>query len=247
MKTFSIWTPMEIGETVIKTVNGGEETELTGRIGGIISTELKDQQGGTVLQGGIDWDYFLKHGWFNYEHKAGPDNVLGHPEIVETITHNDQPATRVEGVLYLHKARAKEIWETAQAMQKASTKRRLGFSVEGQVLGRDKKNIIKAKVLNVAITAHPVNPDARLEVLARSFSAVGYQTPTQPGVENLSPLVPQSLQGKPSIATFGDTRKKDFRKMSSQELSELLTRLFPSLDSNQALIAAKKIAISNRG
>jgi hypothetical protein len=239
--TFSVWTPFEL-------IKSDEAEPLTGRIGGIISTESTDQQGERVLQDGIDWTYFLKHGWFNYEHRAGPDNVLGHPEIVSETDFEGKPATRVEGVLYLHKAKAKEIYETAMAMQKAKTSRRLGFSVEGQVLSRDKNQIAKAKVLNVAITAHPVNPDARLEVLARSLTLdkgnVGYQTPTQPGTGSLSALVPQSISDKLAFATYGSSQKKRKRKMTVSELADMLTRIFTTLDSAQALESARKIANS---
>ena len=238
--TFSVWTPLEL-------IKSDEAEPLTGRIGGIISTESTDQQGESVLQQGVDWSYFLKHGWFNYEHRSGPDNVLGHPEIVSETEFDGKPATRVEGVLYLHKAKAKEIWETAMAMQKANSTRRLGFSVEGQVIRRNDKEIAKAKVLNVAITAHPVNPDARLEVLARSLTFdkgnVGYQTPAQPSDSSMSALVPQSISEKLSFATYGNGSKSR-KKITVSELAEMLTEIFSTLDSATALESARKIANS---
>jgi len=247
--TFSVWAPFEV---VKAGANGGDSEQLTARIGGIISMESEDQQGETLVQDGIDWGYFLDKGWFNYEHAAGPDNVLGHPEKVTSVDVNGKPATRVEGVLYLAKAKAREIFETAEAMQKATSKRRLGFSVEGQVLERapgNPKKINKARVLNVALTAHPVHPDARLEVLARSLTAsVGYQYPgeasTAPGA-SLSPLVPQSIEFIPSLASYGAEAFRR-RRMSVNELALLLTSTFPSLNHAQALSAAVEIARSIR-
>ena len=149
---FSVWAPFDVLSKA--GVNGGDSEPMTGKIGGIISSETTDQQGETLIQGGVDWDYFLNKGWFNYEHAAGPDNVLGHAEMVKAVEYQGRPATAVEGVLYLHKPKAREIFETAQAMQKAKTSRRLGFSVEGQVVARDNrdpKKIIKSRVLNLSL------------------------------------------------------------------------------------------------
>jgi hypothetical protein len=232
--TFAIWAPFEVLEKATKA------NKMTARIGGIISTQAKDQQGETIDQKGISWDYFVKHGWFNYEHKQGPENILGHPEVIVETSHGGKPATRVEGVLYLHKAKALEIYETAEAMKKAGGGRQLGFSVEGQVLGREKNQILKSRVLNVAITAHPVNPDARLEVLARS---IGYQTPAVPADPGISSLVPQSMDFALSAATFGQElmRKK---RLSVGELGKMLTDVFSHLDSDEAQKLAQRIANS---
>jgi hypothetical protein len=221
---------------------------MVGRIGGLVSAQTVDQQDETLAQDGVDWSYFLDKGWFNYEHAAGPDNILGHPErVTPTTTSDGEPATRVEGVLYLAKAKAREIWETAQAMKKAGGSRQIGFSVEGQVIERDpsdKKRILKSRVLNVAVTAHPVHPDARLEILARSlaggYSGVGYQFPAQVSQGSLSPLLPQSIEGVPSLATYGAAA---FRRdeMSTEELALLLTSTFPALSYAAALNAAVEI------
>ena len=117
--TFSVWTPFEVGLEK-SSPNGGDAEPLTARIGGLISLETEDQQGETLVQDGVDWSYFLDKGWFNYEHKSGPENVLGHPETVTSVSIDGKPATRVEGVLYLAKAKAREVYETAKAMQKAT-------------------------------------------------------------------------------------------------------------------------------
>jgi len=219
--------------------NGGDSEPLTARIGGIISAETRDAQGEELSQSGIDWSYFKSHGWFNHEHGRGPENVLGHPESVISTTHKGVPATRVEGVLYLGKAKAREVYETALAMSKARSTRALGFSVEGQVLAREKGKILKSKVLNVAITAHPVHPDARLEILAKSAS-IGYQTSAGVGTGSMSALVPQSLEYMPSIATFG-TQALKRKKMSVEELARILAVSFPVLSYGQAFNVASEI------
>jgi len=247
IETFSIWAPMETIEKATNP-NGGDSESMVGRIGGIVSSQTIDQQKETLSQDGVDWSYFLDKGWFNYEHGSGPENVLGHPERVTSTTYNNVPATRVEGVLYLAKARAREIFETAQAMKKAGGTRRLGFSVEGQVVERDptdKRKIKKSKVLNVAITAHPVHPDARLEILARSLTFdkgdIGYQTSTvsSPG-SSLSPLLPQSIEPIPSLATYGAAAFRR-KRMTTEELALLITSTFPTMSYAQALSAAVEI------
>jgi len=244
IETFAVWTPLDTFEKA-RDVNGGGADAMVGRIGGVVSAQTIDQQNETLSQDGVDWSYFLSKGWFNYEHQAGPENVLGHPERISTTTYDGKPATRVEGVLYLAKSKAKEIWETAQAMKKAGGARQLGFSVEGQVIERDpsdKKKIRKSRVLNVAITAHPVHPDARLEVLARSLTVkgIGYQTPAQVSQGSLSPLLPQSIEAIPSLATYGAAAYRR-KQMSTEELALLLSSTFPVLNYAQALNAAVEI------
>lgn len=57
----------------------------------------------------------------------------------------------------------------AKILKDVQAPRSIGFSIEGQVIERDKENqniITKAKILNVSVTAHPCNPDAKLMVKA---------------------------------------------------------------------------------
>lgn len=164
VELFSTWLPVDVSKS--------ESVENKTRIGGIISTDTVDQQGDTLLQEGMDFTYFIDKGWFNYEHKQGADNILGAPTKVEPVMIDGKRATRVEGYLLNDAPRAKEIIDIARAIERADLPRTIGFSVEGQVIERDKVNpkiITRSRILNVAITSAPVNPDARLEVLARSL------------------------------------------------------------------------------
>lgn len=164
VELFSAWLPLGL-------IKGEAEPSRT-KIGGIISTETVDQQGDMILQEGMDFSYFLDKGYFNYEHKGGVEYIVGAPTKVERVNIDGMQATRVEGYLMNDKPLAKNIIETCVALEKAQLDRKIGFSVEGQVLERDptNKNVItKAKILHVAITSAPVNPDAQLEFLARSL------------------------------------------------------------------------------
>lgn len=171
------------------------------RIGGIASTDLKDRQDEVVIQKGLDFSEFIKHGWFNDNHSKDTDGVIGYPEYTAYFhkgqalpdgTKAGRDGHWVEGYL-LKTKRADGIWDLGKSLQE--TNRRLGFSVEGSVLKRllGNRNVVtKAKVRNVAITNCPINTDTRMEILAKSLRAVdgsleywekalGMGTPT-PGV-----------------------------------------------------------------
>lgn len=169
---FSTWTSLSL-------VKAGEEGEVEPRaeIEGLISSDCVDLQGDRILQEGMDWSYFLKRGWLNYEHQQGPENIVGVPSSVTPVSLEDgKQGSYLKGYLLLNRPKAKEIASTALALKAAGADRKIGFSVEGQVLARDPRNpkiITKSRILNVSVTAHPVNPDAStLEVIARSLDAV---------------------------------------------------------------------------
>lgn len=170
--------------SLTKAQKNGANTAL---ITGIISTEDNDLQGESIDQNGLDFSYFMRKGWLNYDHQQGPSNILGYPLEVT----REGPRTMLKGVLMLDQPRAREIYDTAQTLKSAGGARSLGFSVEGQVIERDKSNpqrITRARVLHVAITPSPVNPHTSLELIK---SLIGYQTPSE--AQELSALVPQQL------------------------------------------------------
>ena len=160
---FASWRPFE-ALTLVKSVRGGR---TLGEFEGVASTEDPDTDGEILDQDGLDWGYFLKHGFFNWDHSGSPSDLLGEPVEIK----RQGPVTRVSGVLYLDRPRAREVYETAQLLQKAKDaggQRQLGFSVEGKTLARDPKNkkrIQKARVNHVAITHQPVNTKAVLDLV----------------------------------------------------------------------------------
>jgi len=160
LDVFSCWSPLDLSKA--KEDDGALEIE------GIASSEAVDESGEVILQEGLDFSYALKRGVFNLEHLSGPKYVLGHPSKIFTTTVDGKRATGVRGVLYTKKQEVKEIIETAQAMKSAGGGRTLGFSIEGNVLERDKRNpkvIKKARVLNISITSSPCNADATMKLV----------------------------------------------------------------------------------
>ena len=247
VELFSTWTPLSL-------VKGEEEEGLSrAKIGGVISTENVDQQGDVLLQDGLDFSYLMSKGYFNYEHKNGIEFILGSPTKIERIQMSGKPATRIEGFLMLDRPLAKEIFNTVKAMKKSKIGRSVGFSVEGQVLARDKVNpkvVTKARILNVAITGHPVNPDTKLELLARSLMAneqkvhdmknndvemeekgmVSYQKPASPDQSaSLSPVVPSDISDEVSVEDMDkemnqltlDSMKEEMGKMMKEEMEKM--------------------------
>jgi hypothetical protein len=210
------------------------------KIGGILSSQGIDFQGETVCQAGIQWDYFLKHGWLNWEHQPGPGFIMGYGErVFPCKDEQGNEATGFEGVLVNDKKIVADTVDTIRALKKGGDLRRIGFSVEGPVIQRDprdRKRVLKSKVMNVSVTAHPIQPDSRLELLMRSMGAnIGYQGPASGG-GSLSPLVPQSLGNVAGIEGLEMERRR--RSIGALELADMIRKAFPHLSPEQARIQA---------
>jgi len=212
---FRAWSPFELQDH--EEVEKAGAKAKTGRIGGIASTEQQDADGEIVLQEGLDWDWFKSSGYFTYEHPMSVGNIVGEPTEIKTTEVNGVKATTVDGLIYLSDPVGKTVYGKALAMKKAGGKRKLGFSIEGQVVERDGNTITKAKVYSVAISPRPKNNLTWWEPLMRSVlgASAGYPTPQgAPNFSgNFSPLIPQSLQGNAdgrlSSASFEDTSLRD--------------------------------------
>ena len=243
LEFFSRWAPVTLSEETLSKAEAGD-APVVAKIGGICSTDDKDFEGESISQDGLDWSYFLQHGWFNFEHQQGPQAVLGHPTRVEPV---DEHKTRVEGEIYLSKPLAREIYETAYAIQKAGAPRSLGFSIEGQVLQRDSvspKKVLKARVLNVAITSAPVNPHTNLELIARSMgaAAAGYQSPAIPDADaSLSALMEQSLAPKLSSATTPASPAPKQKRVTVAQVRAMLEAKFPEMSKAQIDALCKSV------
>ena len=164
------------------------------RIGGYASTSNEDRQGDEIIQKGLDISDFVNHGWLNYDHT---EVILGYPDKDKcSIT---QKGFYVEGILLKDISQSKTMWETAIALQKSGSDRRLGFSVEGKILKRnDQGQIVKAKVYNVAVTPNPVNTDCTWNALVKSFTTnvddLTKALEAGHGDANGSPVIPESLE-----------------------------------------------------
>lgn len=184
------------------------------RFRGFVTTEHRDREGETALMDGMDFSEFMQHGWFNDNHSKKTGDVLGWPtKLAKRKTPDGKRGVYVEGRLINGHPPADAVWTLAQALAKDDSGRKLGFSVEGAILergGYDNKQIKKAIVRNVAITANPVNPYTGMDILVKALTAGGSVNPpaTQPG-EGFA-LRPESLEGRP--------KKKRKRDMVAKRL-----------------------------
>jgi hypothetical protein len=189
-------------------------------ISGICSTDDMDQDDERLLQEGLDFGPFLKSGWFNDNHASNTGGAVGVPTLAEL---RELPTGRqgwyVEGYL-LDNPRADEIFELAKSLARVAPERKLGFSVEGQILARDPvdpKTVRKALVREVAVTRCPVNLSTELTLLAKSLS-VGHTSPASPGT------VATGLGGAAVLSreALESKKKKKKKKLKKEEAVALL-------------------------
>jgi len=160
---FDFWLPLDI----CKAANEQAEKGKRRWIQGIASTENRDLQDETVFQHGIDFSYFLEHGYYNNDHKPGFENKVGQP-VEAKITPQ---GLWTKGYLFENHKVADAIWELAHALEASRSDRKLGFSIQGKVLRRDGKRILKCWVQDIAVTAAPINTNTWLDVV-KSLGAV---------------------------------------------------------------------------
>lgn len=198
------------------------------RIGGYASTSDEDRQGDEIVQKGLDYSDFVNHGWFNYDHDNS--KILGYPD--KSKCRVDSKGFYVEGTLLKDVSIAKSMWETALALKKSGSDRKLGFSVEGKILKRnDLGQVVKAKIYNVAITANPVNTSCNWEALVKSFTTnpCDLEKSEDTGVlqaghndSNGSCLVPESLDSAFKILSYAigdDDESKKHMEVLKKKLS----------------------------
>lgn len=138
-------------------------------IEGIASTPDLDLQGEKVFQKGIQFDYFLKHGYFNWDHKPGAENKIGEPWECRITPRG----LFVKGMIYKGKQVADAVWEHIQSLREnPSSQRKVGFSLQGKTLLKKGQTLLKCWIQDVAITTAPINYNTYLDVV-KSLS--GYE------------------------------------------------------------------------
>lgn len=162
-------------ELLLKSDGEGEGRRCTK---GYASTEDLDQDREQVLQKGLDFSYLKKSGYLNYDHQKMRVHGAELPIIVGYPTHVEMRdrGLWVEGELLKGDPQsseqmrlANELWELGQALQKSGTDRRLAYSVEGGVLERRGKKIVRSVARHVAVTHKPVNASCSIETFAKSL------------------------------------------------------------------------------
>jgi len=157
-ETFSCFVPAQ--RVLVKGGKKGADKKGRRWIQGIASTNARDLQGEIVNQNGIDFQYFLNHGFFNDDHKDGPEHKIGQPTEVK-LTKN---GLWVKGFL-LDKPNADKYWDLMQELEAAGSDRKVGFSIQGKVLKKRGNVIEKCWIQDIAITTQPVNTATWAEIV----------------------------------------------------------------------------------
>lgn len=213
----------------------GEENPL--RIGGIVSTDDLDRQQETVLQDGLDFSPFLTHGWFNDNHGQKTVDVLGYPTEARRVRKGDKLPNGeasscngwwAEGYL-LDTDEGRRVYELCNALETSRGDRRLGFSIEGKVLQRDKRDksrIVAAEVRNVAVTHCPVNTSTEMVALAKALSAGSAIAPGATTSGSGFALRTESMDGV-EYDQNGKPKSKKSKKSKTLDLDPALVYLTP--------------------
>lgn len=134
------------------------------RVFGLASTTNMDQQGEKMNLAGLDLSPIEKgRGFFNWDHKKGPENTVG---VIDTYKKSDSELY-LGGYLFKEHEKAKAVHQIMNSLDK-SDRGRMGLSVEGvikQRAGSDGKTINKAIITNCAITMNPVNSDTYVNLI----------------------------------------------------------------------------------
>lgn len=161
---FNFCVPCELIEKSSKDKNGKEVKEMI--IGGVASTNDKDEDGEILEPSGYILDRFLSSGTMNFEHlsKKSSKFIVGEPTKAKVVGDK----LLIEAKLWNDSKLANEIYQTMQEMKNSGSTRKAAFSIEGKALERDKfnpKRITKALITACAITFSPVNRNSWADIV----------------------------------------------------------------------------------
>ena len=132
---------------------------------GIASNSRRDADKQILKAEGFELDYLMNHGFFNWHHGASKSAALVIGEPTESRVVDGQ--LFVKGFLYDSSPKAREVYDLGRTLEKDSSRRRLGFSIEGKALAFDPQDpsvITKAVIKHVAITFAPKNVDTGMVI-----------------------------------------------------------------------------------
>jgi len=159
---FGFFMPAEIVKS--KDKDGVEKMQIAG----IASTTDEDTDEEILLPKGFDLSYFTESGFVNWHHrqKDKPSAIIGEPSAAKVI----DGGKKMHVVCDLYDTPlAQEVFALGKVLESQSTSgRRLGFSIEGKVLERDKNNpriVTKAAITGCAITYQPKNKATIAEIV----------------------------------------------------------------------------------
>ena len=213
---FNFWVPLNKAQD---TADGKARV-----IEGIASTPSVDLQNERVVPSGIDFNYFLNHGYFNWDHKSGAENKIGEPWEVKITPKG----LYVKGIIYKGKKVADQVWEHITALGKNSdAKRKVGFSLQGKTVRRNGNTILKCWIQDIAVTTAPINYNTYIDIV-KAFDQ--YTWETQEIEKTLSAggstlLTPEDMVGKIKDLDYdGSEKSNKSKKYTKKSLANLIQR-----------------------
>lgn len=153
-RDFKFWMPLDVA------VEKAGTKQM--RVGGIASDEsAPDLQGERVFVEGLETDYLLERGAFNWNHGKEPGDILGEIDVVD----KSDGKLHVAGFLYPHVKQAVDTYNLMRSMKDSGSKRKLGLSIEGKIKERNGKEVRKAWLKAVALTYNPINQGSWVDVI----------------------------------------------------------------------------------
>lgn len=207
-ETFRVFVPAKIIDLSKSGKDDGKRW-----VQGIASTASRDLQGEIVEQKGIDFSYFLKHGYFNDDHKSGPEFKVGQPTECK-VTKN---GLWVKGFLFKSHERADYYWELMQALSASQSDRKVGFSIQGKVKRREGNKISECWIQDIALTPSPVNTTTWAEV-AKSLSA-DWMKKEDKGEEKEEKAMAAGYGSNPMVKESLDGKEKESREDIGKSLT----------------------------
>lgn len=206
--SYRVFVPIE-DHDLLKSVTVDENGDYI--VQGVMSSDETDEEDDSISPEGMDCSYFLEKGWVKYEHGKNPDQFIGEPLEVK-VGRFDHPTLlkSVNGVfvkarLFANRKLTQQAIEAMNDLQKSHTKRRMGWSIEGNAVKRHPKTgkILKSILRNVVLTMNPVNTCTWAE-LAKSFAkehelTIDMDEPFEKAMDiaGAQAIAKQSLEGEP--------------------------------------------------
>lgn len=157
-----MWFPLEKSrEETVK----GERQRI---VYGAISAEVPDGIRDIVVQDGMDCEPLVKEGFVNWDHLDGPQHLIGEPLSTKPCRLNDAgqidengaiPATEGRVLLYRDHPPSDAVWSLVRAIERTpNARRRIGFSVQGEILEKQGHRIEKSRIRHLAMSHQPLMP-----------------------------------------------------------------------------------------
>lgn len=165
---FNFFTEIDIPDDILKASQSNNDNRYDNMVVyGRASTNDEDKQGETLEPAGFDISSFLSEGLINWEHhptrRGDPLSWIGEP-IDAKIEGNE---FFIKAKLWKNSEKARAVWDTLNIMKSSGSTRKLGWSIEGNAIERDKRNkkrILKAKINHVCLTFSPVNANTYADI-----------------------------------------------------------------------------------